>query len=77
MGSSGAQFYSDFKVLPLQHFDIILGYDWLELIVPWKCIDLLSGCLFPMETGLQSFMAFSLRFLQVLRFRCVSSLKQT
>jgi hypothetical protein len=23
----GYQFYSDFKVLPLQHFDVILGYD--------------------------------------------------
>jgi hypothetical protein len=26
----GLQFQSDFKVLPLQHFDVILGYDWLE-----------------------------------------------
>jgi hypothetical protein len=26
----GLTFYSDFKVLPLLHFDVILGYDWLE-----------------------------------------------
>jgi hypothetical protein len=30
------QFYSDFKVLNLQHFDVILGYDWLEQFSPMK-----------------------------------------
>jgi hypothetical protein len=29
-------FLSDFKVLPLQHFDLILGYDWLELYSPMR-----------------------------------------
>jgi hypothetical protein len=32
----GYKFYSDFKVLPLQHFDVILGYDWLEQFSPMK-----------------------------------------
>lgn len=29
-------FASDMKVLPLQHFDIILGMDWLEKFSPMK-----------------------------------------
>jgi hypothetical protein len=29
-------FLSDFKVLPLQHFDLIVGYDWLELYNPMR-----------------------------------------
>jgi hypothetical protein len=32
----GLQFYSDFKVIPLQYFDVILGYDWLEQFSPMK-----------------------------------------
>jgi hypothetical protein len=32
----GFSFYSDFNVLPLHHFDIILGYDWLELHSPME-----------------------------------------
>jgi hypothetical protein len=32
----GLQFYSDFKVLHLQQFDVILGYDWLEQFSPMK-----------------------------------------
>jgi hypothetical protein len=32
----GLTFYSDFKVLPLLHFDAILGYDWLEQFSPIK-----------------------------------------
>jgi hypothetical protein len=27
---------SDFNVLPLQHFDMIVGYDWLEQYSPMK-----------------------------------------
>jgi hypothetical protein len=29
-------FYSDVKLLPLDHFDMILGYDWLEQFSPMK-----------------------------------------
>jgi hypothetical protein len=33
-------FVSDFKILPLKHYDIILGMDWLETFSPmqvhWK-----------------------------------------
>lgn len=32
----GYQFYSDLKILPLQFFDMILGYDWLEKFSPIK-----------------------------------------
>jgi hypothetical protein len=32
----GAKFKSDFKILSLQNFDLILGYDWLELYNPMK-----------------------------------------
>jgi hypothetical protein len=32
----GCQFNSDFKVLPLLYFDIILGYDWLEQHNPMR-----------------------------------------
>jgi hypothetical protein len=32
----GYQFYTDFKVLPLQHYDMILGYEWLEHFSPMK-----------------------------------------
>jgi hypothetical protein len=32
----GCHFCSNFKVLPLQHFDVVLGYDWLEEFSPMK-----------------------------------------
>jgi hypothetical protein len=32
----GCSFVSDFMVLPLQHFDVVLGYDWLEQHNPVK-----------------------------------------
>jgi hypothetical protein len=32
----GCQFVSDFLVLPLQQFDVILGFDWLEQFSPMK-----------------------------------------
>jgi hypothetical protein len=32
----GYKFCSDFTVLPLLHFDVILGYDWLECFSPMK-----------------------------------------
>jgi hypothetical protein len=35
-GIQGCTFHSDFKVIPLTHFDIILGYDWLEAFSPMK-----------------------------------------
>jgi hypothetical protein len=32
----GYKFYSNLKVIPLQHYDLILGYDWLEKFSPMK-----------------------------------------
>jgi hypothetical protein len=32
----GYEFTSDFKVIFLQHIDIVLGYDWLEKFSPMK-----------------------------------------
>jgi hypothetical protein len=32
----GYQFFSDFKIIPLLHFDVILGYDWLKSFSPMK-----------------------------------------
>jgi hypothetical protein len=32
----GYQFFTNFKVLPLQHYDVILGYEWLEPFSPMK-----------------------------------------
>ncbi|WVZ48794.1 LOW QUALITY PROTEIN: hypothetical protein U9M48_000203 [Paspalum notatum var. saurae] len=32
----GYQFSSDLKILPLQHFDLILGMDWLEAFSPMR-----------------------------------------
>jgi hypothetical protein len=32
----GCQFCSDFKVIPLEHFDVILGYNWLETFSPMR-----------------------------------------
>jgi hypothetical protein len=32
----GLKFISDLKVLSLQHFDMILGYDWLAMFSPMK-----------------------------------------
>jgi hypothetical protein len=32
----GYRFHSDFKVLPLQHFDVVIGYDWLEHFSPMQ-----------------------------------------
>jgi hypothetical protein len=32
----GYSFHSDFKVMSLTHFDVILGYDWLEMFSPMK-----------------------------------------
>lgn len=32
----GCQLKSDLKILPLQHFDLILGMDWLESFSPMK-----------------------------------------
>jgi hypothetical protein len=32
----GYEFTSDFKVILLQHFDVVLGYDWLEKFSPMK-----------------------------------------
>jgi hypothetical protein len=45
----GLVFLSDFKVLPLQYFDLVVGYDWLELYSPmrihWsaKCLSIPYG----------------------------------
>jgi hypothetical protein len=32
----GCDFNTDLKVIPLQHFDMILGYDWPEAFSPMK-----------------------------------------
>jgi hypothetical protein len=32
----GYQFCSDLKILPLQHYDMMLGYDWLAQFSPMK-----------------------------------------
>lgn len=45
----GIQFISDCKVLPLQHYDMILGFDWLEQFSPMKFTRWINGFLFLME----------------------------
>jgi hypothetical protein len=32
----GCKFSSDLKVIPLQHFDMIVGFDWLEQFSPMR-----------------------------------------
>jgi hypothetical protein len=32
----GYEFPSNFKVILLRHFDVVLGYDWLEMFSPMK-----------------------------------------
>jgi hypothetical protein len=32
----GYQFHSDMKILPLKHYDMVLGYDWLAQFSPMK-----------------------------------------
>jgi hypothetical protein len=32
----GYEFHIDFNVLPLEHFDVILGYEWLEMFSPMR-----------------------------------------
>jgi hypothetical protein len=34
--TQGLRFSSNLKILPLQHFDMVLGYDWLESFSPMK-----------------------------------------
>ncbi|CAO1939527.1 unnamed protein product [Urochloa humidicola] len=47
----GHSFSSDLKVLPLQHFDCILGMDWLELFSPMKVHWKLKWMSIPYEGG--------------------------
>jgi hypothetical protein len=47
----GCQFCSYFKVLPLQHFDVVLGYDWLEKFSPMKVHCAEKWIAIPYATG--------------------------
>jgi hypothetical protein len=45
----GYQFCTDFKVLPLQHYDMILSYEWLEHFSPMKVHWGAKWMIFPYE----------------------------
>jgi hypothetical protein len=47
----GCTFTYDFKVSPLVHFDVILGYDWLEAFSPMKVHWGEWGILSSLSTG--------------------------
>jgi hypothetical protein len=47
----GCTFTYDFKVIPLVHFDVILGYDWLEAFSPMKVHWGEWGILSSLSTG--------------------------
>jgi hypothetical protein len=72
----GCEFCSDFKVISLQHFDVVLGYDWLEMFSPMEVHWSAKWMAIHMARLLQYFKVFCLNCSWKMLFRYFSCHKR-